>query len=229
MSISLLVLPLNIKIFDKLPEKIKGDFIAYAKFCNEKGIIPLLESNVVDFETRFAQAGKYLYNYILQVGMLIISRYPKENEEIMSILEESMHDGLNEVRKELSTLEDERIVLLMIDAIDVIDNFIKQASMSTSALDPNYYMMAFEAYINVSVCMSAYWAVKSNGNLSTDRINDFLVQKFEENIDILNEIVKTIQIQEDKKAIVESRNEYVEGKAKGFANIGELFNSLDTP
>lgn len=208
MSISLLMLPLNIKGFDKLPEEIKRDLIAYAEFCNEKGIIPLLESNVVDFETRFAQAGKYLYNYILQAGMLIISRYPKEREEIMSNLVGSMRHGLDEVRKEFSTFGDKGVVLLKLDAIDVIDNFM------SSALDPDYYMMAFETYINVSVCMSAYWAVKSNEKLSTDRINDSLIQKSEENIDILNELIKTIEVQEDKKAIVEGRREYAEGKAK---------------
>jgi hypothetical protein len=136
---------------DKLPDDIKTVAMASAKFSKEKGIFPLLESNLSNFETNFIQAGRYFYNYIVQISSIIISRYQNQEHDIISNMTESFFKALNEARNEF---DDRPIELLMMDSIDVIENFIKLSSMSTFALDPQYYTMVFDAFINVSVFVS---------------------------------------------------------------------------
>jgi hypothetical protein len=231
MSASLLVLSFDINLLDKfkLPEDIRTTAIAYAKLSHEKGILPLLGSSLTDFETRFIQAGRYFYNYIIQVGSLIASRYEREEEYTVLNIPESLFDIIDGIHNELLRFGDEPAISLMMDGIDVIENFIRLSTMSTSDLDPSYYTMAFDAYINVSVCMSAFWAVRVNEMQLKHEIRELLVQKFEDNTDILNELVKAIQIQEDKKAVTEGRREYAEGKVKRFTDANEFFESLNTP
>jgi hypothetical protein len=226
--VSLLVIPFNANWLDKLPEDIKTSAIAYANFSKEKGIFPLLESNLTDFETLFVQAGRYFYNYMVQISSIIISRYKNQGDDIISNMNQSFFEGLNEARKEFSKFGEQPIVLLMADSIDVIENFIKLSSLSTFSLDPQYYTMAFEAFINVSVCLSVFWLVKTDGKDLRPEINNLLIQKFEDNIEILNELVNKIQIEEDKKAVMEGRHEYTEGKTQKFDNMDAVLHALES-
>ena len=111
----------------------------------------------------------------------------------------------------------------MADSIDVIENFIKLSSLSTFSLDPQYYTMAFEAFINVSVCLSVFWLVKTDGKDLRPEINNLLIQKFEDNIEILNELVNKIQM-----AVMEGRHEYTEGKTQKFDNMDAVLHALES-
>ena len=217
----------NIKLLDKLPEDLRTAIIAYTNLCNEKGIIPLIDSSPTDFDNNFSQAIKYFYNSMLQIGSLIISKYQNQGD-IASNLNESFYEGLEMVRRDFSKLGKEAVVVLMIDAIDVIENYIKVSNMSTYTLDPYYYTEAFEAYVNVVVSMSTYWLAKTNERSLSDEIEKLLVQKLEDSTEILNELVKTIQIQEDNKAVIEGRHEYMEGKAKKFDNMDKISDMLES-
>lgn len=203
--------------------------MASANFCNVKGILPLLESNLSNFETIFIQAGRYFYNYMFQISSIIISRYQNQEDNIIANVTELFFEGLNEARNEFSKIGDQRIVPLMMDSIDVIENFIKLSKMSTFALDPQYYTMAFEAFINVSVCLSAFWLVKADGKTMTQEIENLLIQKFQDNIEILNDLVNKIQIEEDKNAVMEGRHEYDEGKTNRFDSMDAILHALESP
>lgn len=220
------VLSFNVNWLNKLPEDVKTTVIAYANLTQEKGIYPLLESSKSDFEANFVQAGSYFYIYIFQISSIIESRYQNQDKDITLDMAESFFEGLDAVRKDFSKYSNESFFLLLMDSTYVIENFIRLFTMSTFALHPQYYIKAFEAFINISVCISSLLSVKTNASNLKPEIRNLLNQKFEDNTKTLNDLVENIQIEEDKKAVMEGRQDYTNGKIQTFSNMDEVLKTL---
>jgi hypothetical protein len=90
------------------------------------------------------------------------------------------------------------------------------------------YTMVFEGFVNVSVCLSALWIDKTGEQHLKPDIKKILLEKFEDNTDILNNLVQKIQTGEDKKAVTEGRHEYAEGRTRKFNTVDEIHRALES-
>jgi hypothetical protein len=139
---------------------------------------------------------------------------------------ELIFNGLDESRKEFSKFDSEPFFPLLIDSTYVIKNFIVLSNMSTLTLNPKYYTKAYEAFINISVCISALLSFKTTGKYVKQEIINLLYKKFEDYTYNLNELLNFIQKEEDRKIIMNGCCEYAENKTKKFDNIDELLEEL---
>jgi hypothetical protein len=78
-------------------------------------------------------------------------------------------------------------------------------------------------------CLSAFSLVKTDEKDIRHEIENLLIQKFEDNTEILNDMVNKIQIEEDKKAIMEGRHEYDEGKTNKLDSMDAILHALESP
>jgi hypothetical protein len=215
----------NNAFLDKLPSDIRENAITLTNLFKEKAIIPLVESDTTHFEEKFAQACYHLLNVMYNLSRLIESKYPRELD-ISSNLIEPLLIGLDELRRDYSNFND-LISLTMMDAIDVVENYIRQVLGSTASLSPDYYFRILQYYVSLSVCMAALDLVKKNKRPTKEEIINLLVDRCDEITRGLNQLINAIQIEEDKQAIIEGRSEYAKGKAERFRTVDDMLKALD--
>jgi hypothetical protein len=213
---------------NKLPSDFRGIIVNHSKLIKDKAILPLIHADPATFEIRFAQAEKYLLSFMNHLSMLINSRYTN-GAEISPNFIESFLLGLDQVRNEYSNLGREAITLTMLDAIDVFENYIKQSSGSTITLNSEHYRMGFQYYTSASVCVLPLDVIKKGHKPAKDKITNLLIEKCQENTSKLNDLVKFIQTEEDKQAIIQGRRDYAEGRVEKFSDVDKLLKSLEAP
>lgn len=224
----LTLLFLNNAVLDKLPSDIREKAITLTNLSKEKAIIPLVDSDMIHFEVKFAQACNHFFNLMYNVYRLIESKYQNEQDIFLSNLFEDLFIALDELRRDYSSFDDS-LSLTVMDGIDITENYIKQVIGSTASLNPEYYYHVLQYYVSLSVCMAALDLIKKSNRPTKDNIVNLLVGRCEEDMRGLNQLINAIQIEEDKHAVIEGRHDYAEGKVKKFTNANEFFESLKSP
>jgi hypothetical protein len=185
----------NTELLDKLPEEIRTMIMAYTNGLDEK--ISLLLISDEDFENRYMQTIMDFVYCMAQIGHFIADR--KDAQNIMKQLNEIFPSALSKIENKFKEkpFDNAGVSTAVVNAIEIISNYSDITINQAIAYKPEYFP-AFEAYINLSICLAALdKIVKNTDNDIYQKNSTKLIRRCQHYTKKLESYVETIEIESD--------------------------------